>query len=112
MANETTDIPVPTDQEGYLMDPADWDDDIARLLASREDIALGDAHWAVIRFMRDYYDEHLVAADARFVIKFVAEKLGKGDQARVFLFQLFPYGHAQQVCKIAGMRKPRAWSTG
>ena len=28
------------------------------------------------------------------------------------LFQLFPYGYVKQACKIAGMRKPRAWSTG
>ena len=28
------------------------------------------------------------------------------------LFQLFPYGYVQQACKIAGMIKPRAWSTG
>ncbi|WP_231363566.1 TusE/DsrC/DsvC family sulfur relay protein [Thioalkalivibrio sulfidiphilus] len=28
------------------------------------------------------------------------------------LYELFPYGYMQQVCKIAGMRRPRAWSTG
>ena len=31
----------------------------------------------------------------------------------VFLvFELFPYGYVKQACKIAGMRKPRSWSTG
>jgi hypothetical protein len=28
------------------------------------------------------------------------------------LFELFPYGYVKQACKIAGMRRPRAWSTG
>jgi tRNA 2-thiouridine synthesizing protein E len=28
------------------------------------------------------------------------------------LFVLFPYGYVKQACKIAGMRRPRAWSTG
>jgi len=28
------------------------------------------------------------------------------------LFQLFPYGYVKQACKIAGMMRPRAWSTG
>jgi len=28
------------------------------------------------------------------------------------MFELFPYGYVKQACKIAGMRKPRAWSTG
>ena len=28
------------------------------------------------------------------------------------LFELFPYGYVAQACKIAGMKRPRAWSTG
>jgi len=28
------------------------------------------------------------------------------------VFELFPYGYVKQACKIAGMKKPRAWSTG
>jgi tRNA 2-thiouridine synthesizing protein E len=28
------------------------------------------------------------------------------------MFELFPYGYVKQACKIAGMKKPRAWSTG
>ena len=28
------------------------------------------------------------------------------------LFDLFPYGYVKQACKIAGMQRPRAWSTG
>jgi hypothetical protein len=27
-------------------------------------------------------------------------------------FEFFPYGYLRQACKIAGMRRPRAWSTG
>jgi len=28
------------------------------------------------------------------------------------MFRLFPYGYVKQACKIAGMKRPRAWSTG
>lgn len=99
-------------EDGYLNDPEEWDGDIATRLAGREDIELTDDHWRVIGFMRDYYREHGIAADARFVIKFLDKELGYGDQARARLFELFPYGYVQQACKIAGMRRPRAWSTG
>jgi len=98
------------DAEGYLVEPADWNEDIAKVLAAEEDIVMSDDHWSVIRFMRDYYDEHQVAADARFVIKHLEERIGK--DARKKLFELFPYGHVKQTCKIAGMKRPRAWSTG
>jgi TusE/DsrC/DsvC family sulfur relay protein len=98
------------DGESYLVEPADWNEEVAKALAAEEDIQLSDDHWDVIRFMRDYYEEHQVAADARFVIKHLEGRMGK--DARKKLFGLFPYGHVKQTCKIAGMRRPRAWSTG
>lgn len=98
------------DAEGYLVEPNDWNEEVARILAHDENIQLGDDHWDVIRFMRDYYDEHQIAADTRFVIKHLAERFGRDAQKR--LFDLFPYGYVKQACKIAGMRRPRAWSTG
>lgn len=103
---------VRTDAEGYLIDPSDWDEAIARQLAAQEGIELEDEHWGVLRFMRAFYQDHQVAADARFVIRFLADELGHGKAARSRLFELFPYGYVQQACKIAGMKRPRAWSTG
>ena len=103
--------PLPErDAEGYLVEPSDWNDEIAQMLAQEENITLNDDHWDAIRFMRDYYEEHQVAADARFVIKHLAERFGR--EAQKMLFVLFPYGYVKQACKIAGMRRPRAWSTG
>lgn len=107
----TVDIDMPElDAEGYLVEPADWNEDVAQALARRENLELGNDHWDVIRFMREYYEEHQVAADARFVIKHLEARMGK--DARKKLFELFPYGHVKQTCKISGMRRPRAWSTG
>ncbi|MDD3517212.1 MAG: TusE/DsrC/DsvC family sulfur relay protein [Chromatiales bacterium] len=98
------------DVEGYLVDPADWNEDIAEMLAEEEGVALTDEHWDVIRFMRDYFDKHGIAADARFVNKHLSGRMNLGAQTK--LFELFPYGYVKQACKIAGMRRPRAWSTG
>ncbi len=100
------------DEEGYLVDPADWNDAIAEELALKERIPLTDAHWTVIRFMRRYYEEHHIAPDARHVMKHLAEYRGPQQADRNDLFRLFPYGYVKQACKIAGMRRPRAWSTG
>ena len=100
------------DDEGYLIDPAQWNEQVAEALARQERIILSDEHWAVIRFMREYYEQHQIAPDARHVIKRLAEVRGAGSKGRNELFELFPYGYVKQACKIAGMRKPRAWSTG
>jgi tRNA 2-thiouridine synthesizing protein E len=100
------------DEEGYLVDPADWNESVAEALALKEGIALTEAHWAVLRFMREYYEEHHIAPDARHVMKHLAAYRGAEGADRNDLFRLFPYGYVKQACKIAGMRRPRAWSTG
>jgi tRNA 2-thiouridine synthesizing protein E len=98
------------DSEGYLIEPGDWNESVAQELARHIDIALDEDHWYVIRFMRAYQAEHQVSADARHVIKHLdARYPGKG---RKRLFELFPYGYPAQACKVAGMKRPRAWSTG
>jgi tRNA 2-thiouridine synthesizing protein E len=112
MLNNTDGDTVATDEEGYLIDPGLWDETVARRLANEEQLEMGDEHWQVLRFMRDYYDEHQVIADARFTIRFLANDLGYDRKARNRLFALFPYGYVKQACKIAGMKRPRAWSTG
>ena len=57
------------DGEGYLVDPEEWDEALAVELAKVQGIELTDEHWLVIRFMRDYYAEHQICADARHAMK-------------------------------------------
>jgi len=97
------------DNEGYIVDPSQWTEELAHYFADKEDIALSDDHWLVVRFMRDYYAEREIAPDVRHVIKHLKNTTGAG---RNYIFELFPYGYVKQACKIAGMKRPRAWSTG
>lgn len=104
-------IEMPTrDAEGYLVEPDEWNEEVAKALGAELEIDLNDDHWDVIRFMRRYYEEHQIAADARFVIKHLEARYP--GTARKRLFELFPYGYVGQACKVAGMKRPRAWSTG
>ena len=97
------------DSAGYLVNPAEWTEKIAEEFAEKEGITLTDEHWAIIHFMRDYWEDHQIAPDVRWTTKFVTETMG-ADRNR--LFELFPYGYPQQACRVAGMKRPRAWSTG
>jgi TusE/DsrC/DsvC family sulfur relay protein len=83
---------------------------LAEEFARQENIQLSADHWDAIRFIRRFFDEHQVAPDARFVFKHLMERLG--PTARNRLFELFPYGYVKQACRIAGMKRPRARSTG
>ncbi len=99
-----------TDEEGYLIEPQDWNEDLARRFALQENIQLTEDHWDAIHFMREYYADHQIAPDARHVMKHLAKRMG--PDSRNALFELFPYGYVKQACKIAGMKRPRGWSTG
>jgi dissimilatory sulfite reductase related protein len=104
-----SEILVGLDAEGYLIEPLDWTEELAQAFATEEGITLDQEHWAVIRFIRESYAEKQVTPDVRHAIKHLSKTCGAG---RNRIFELFPYGYVQQACKIAGMKKPRAWSTG
>ena len=110
MRNQTQPV---FDPEGYLVDPEDWNETVAQTLAGEEGIELDDDTWPVLHFIRRYWSEHRVAPDVRHVVSFLAKEEGLDKKsAKQYLFNKFPYGYVQQTCKIAGMQKPRAWSTG
>ena len=101
------------DAEGYLFQPEDWDETIAMVIAKEEGIELDEKYWQTINFMRQYYQEHDIAPDVRHLISHLAtENHCKKKDAKKVVFELFPYGYVTQACKMAGMKKPRAWSTG
>jgi tRNA 2-thiouridine synthesizing protein E len=106
-------IQASRDVEGYLINPDDWNEGIAIELAKEEGIELSDTYWPVLNFMRKYYNEHNIAPDIRHLMDYLAteNQCGKKD-AKKLIFELFPYGYVKQACKIAGMKRPRAWSTG
>lgn len=101
--------PPAVDADGYLIDPDDWTEDFARATAAALGVEMSEEHWAVVRFMRAERDRQGVTPDARHVIRHLAETRGAH---RNRLFELFPYGYPGQACRIAGMKRPRVWSTG
>ncbi len=112
----TIDLPsgtVTVDEHGYLTDPAAWTRDFAEHAARSEGIALTEDHWHVIGFIRDWEEAHGIMPDVRFLLADFSNREGLTKSgAKDRLFALFPYGYVRQACKIAGMRQPRAWSTG
>lgn len=101
------------DNEGYLVNPEDWDENLAGQLAVEEQLRLTEAYWPILHFMRDYWSLHRIAPDVRHVVSWLAEHQGIDKKtAKEQLFRLFPYGYVKQACKLAGMQRPRVWSTG
>ncbi|MCE1238035.1 MAG: TusE/DsrC/DsvC family sulfur relay protein [Hyphomicrobiales bacterium] len=97
------------DADGYLIDPEEWTEAFARETAAALGVEMSEEHWDVVRFMREEREKHGVSPDARHVIRHLAETRGAH---RNRLFEPFPYGYPGQACRIAGMKRPRVWSTG
>jgi tRNA 2-thiouridine synthesizing protein E len=97
---------IEVDEEGYLINLADWDEDAAKLLAESEKIDMTENHWEVVNFLREYYAEYQIAPAIRVLTKAIAKKLGAEKGTSKYLYELFPYGPAKQACKIAGLPKP------
>jgi len=106
MAIELNGKTYETDEEGYLADLSQWDEDVAAYMANDDDIELTDAHWEVINFLREYYEEYQIAPAVRVLTKAIGKKLGKDKGNSKYLYQLFPYGPAKQACKFGGLPKP------
>ena len=95
------DAPVDLDAEGFLTDPGQWNEEIARELAAESGIPeLTDRHWLVVRFMRERYLASGTAPSIR--------ALGKESGVPVKeLYELFPKGPAKLAAKIGGIPKPK-----
>ncbi len=95
-----------TDEEGYLENLADWETDVAQIMATEDDLDLTDEHWEIINFLRNYYEEYQIAPAVRILTKAVGKRMGKDKGNSRYLYQLFPYGPAKQACRYAGLPKP------
>ncbi len=97
---------IALDERGYLIDPGAWDERLATHLAALDGIALGDEHWAVLRFLRRYHAEFRMAPGMRLLLKALATELGPEWGTSRKLYRLFPDGPARQACRYAGLPKP------
>lgn len=97
---------IETDAQGYLMNSADWQESLAPVLAAQEGITLTEAHWEVIRFVRNFYQEFNTSPAIRMLVKAMAQKYGEEKGNSRYLYRLFPKGPAKQATKIAGLPKP------
>jgi tRNA 2-thiouridine synthesizing protein E len=95
------DSPVDVDAEGFLTDPAQWNEQIAEAIAAQNGLLeLTERHWLVVRFMRDRYLQTGTAPSIR--------SLGKESGVPIKeLYQLFPKGPAKLAAKIGGIPKPK-----
>lgn len=90
---------VHVNEEGFLTEFDEWDEDLAKVLAAQIGIDLTDAHWKVIRFVRDDFKAQGETPTTRRV-----QTVG-GIPVKE-QFALFPKKPGKKMSYIAGVPKP------
>jgi len=91
-------VEVNVSEEGYLEDMSQWNEDIAKDIASEIGIELTPKHFEVINYLREK-----TAAKEALTIR----KVGKSGIVDIKgLYKLFPKGPLKFSSKIAGIPKP------
>ena len=91
---------VDVDEEGFMTNPQQWNEDIARAVATELGIALTERHFVVLHYMRKEFETHGEAPSLRKL----KNESGVGTKE---LYQLFPRGPAKKAARIAGLGKPQ-----
>ncbi|CAM3801141.1 TusE/DsrC/DsvC family sulfur relay protein [Rheinheimera salexigens] len=94
------------DKHGYLANMQDWSENVALAFAEQENIQMQSAHWEVVWFVREFYQQFHTSPAMRMLVKAMADKLGADKGNSKYLFMLFPQGPAKQATRLAGLPKP------
>lgn len=97
---------IELDQEGFLVNLADWSDAVALALAENEGLVLDDAHFEVIHALRRFHEQYQLSPAMRPLVKYIGQQLGKEKGTSIYLLSLFPGSPARLASKLAGLPKP------
>ena len=93
-------VKIEVDEDGFMQKPEDWNEDVAKALATTEDVKeMTEAHWKIVYYLRDYYQKYGIAPMIRKVCKETGFSLKE-------IYDLYPSGPAKGACKVAGLAKP------
>ncbi len=97
---------IATDSHGYLLDYTQWSEELVPVIASSENIELNEAHWQIIRFVRDFYLRYDTSPAIRALVKALSNEFGPDVGNSRHLQRLLPQGPAKLASKLAGLPKP------
>ncbi len=92
---------VDFNEEGFLVDSAQWTPEIAEALARKAGVVLTPEHWKVLTFCREEAAKTGQSPGPRRITQ------GSGVTMKQ-LYELFPKGPGKLAAQIAGLPKPKS----
>lgn len=102
---------IPTDNEGYLLNPDDWTEEVGLELVKQHEAEghrkVTETGWRLIKYFRDYYDEFMTHPSMNELIRLHEKLEHKNFEHEIDykqnLYELFPHGPIRMLAKMAGL---------
>ena len=99
---------IETTPMGFLVNVADWNEQVAEVIAEQEDVTLTDKHWDVINYLRDeYINNNGNQPNTRNLVKAIAKIWNDKSVNAKTLYELFPGDPSKQAGRIGGLPESR-----
>ena len=104
------------DKNGYLLNPLDWSQDIAEMMAKEEGLKMDkeenqritSKHMDVIVHLRDrFFNFNEEQPNTRKIVKAMKEQWNEDDLSAKDLYDLFPQDPSKQGSRFAGLPESR-----
>ena len=105
---------IETDEAGFLKNPEDWNEAVAKVLATEHEKAghkpLNETALGLVNFFREYYEDKLTHPTMNDLVNTLGKHPGQSfsgaEEYKKFLYDMFPHGPIQMLCKLAGLPDP------
>ena len=96
------------DKNGYLLNPLDWSQEVAELIAQEEGLTITEKHMDIIVHLRDrFFNFNEDQPNTRNILKAMQEQWGDKKLSSKDLYDLFPQDPSKQGGRFAGLPESR-----
>ncbi len=102
---------IKTDEQGFLVNPDDWNEKVMEELIRQHEAAghkkVDPAGRAMVLFFRDFYEDHMRHPTMNEIVR-AREKLDhkrfrEAADLKEILYDMFPHGPVPMLAKLAGL---------
>jgi len=105
---------IEIDEEGFLVNTNDWTDEVCDALIKQHELnghkPVSETARGLIDYFREYYEENKTHPTMHKLVLTLGKHQGKNyhdkESYKTYLYDLFPHGPVQMLCKLAGLPKP------
>ena len=111
---------IETNQDGFLLNPEDWDEDVMEALIAQHEAAghkaVSETAKGLIVYVRDFYQDHQRHPTMHDLVSDLGQHKGEtfrdAEAYKTFLYEMFPHGPEMMLAKLAGLPEPLEANVG